>query len=162
MQETPVWFLDWEDPLKKGTATHSSILEQDGILFGHKKDEVPIYIYSNFENITLSEHRRSYVLWFHLYEIFRIDKSIETESKLVIARGWDIRSDYYWIAREETATHSSILAWRIPWTEEPGGLQSMGLKKSQTWLSTCPCVHTHINGYRVSFGGTENVLAWEL
>ena len=30
------------------------------------------------------------------------------------------------------ATHSSILAWRIPWTEEPGGLQSMGLQKSWT------------------------------
>ena len=28
---------------------------------------------------------------------------------------------------EEMATHSSILAWRIPWTEETGGLQSMGL-----------------------------------
>ena len=27
---------------------------------------------------------------------------------------------------EEMATHSSILAWRNPWTEEPGGLQSMG------------------------------------
>ena len=27
------------------------------------------------------------------------------------------------------ATHSSILAWRIPWTEEPGGLQSMGLER---------------------------------
>ena len=27
------------------------------------------------------------------------------------------------------AAHSSILAWRIPWTEEPGGLQSMGLKR---------------------------------
>ena len=27
------------------------------------------------------------------------------------------------------ATHSSILAWRIPWTEDPGGLQSMGLQK---------------------------------
>ena len=27
---------------------------------------------------------------------------------------------------EETATHSSMLAWRIPWTEEPGGLQSTG------------------------------------
>ena len=27
---------------------------------------------------------------------------------------------------KEMATHSSILAWRIPWTEEPGGLQSMG------------------------------------
>ena len=32
----------------------------------------------------------------------------------------------------EMATHSSILAWRIPWTEEPGGLQSSGLQKSQT------------------------------
>ena len=30
---------------------------------------------------------------------------------------------------EGTATHSSILAWRIPWTEEPGGLQSMGLQR---------------------------------
>ena len=29
---------------------------------------------------------------------------------------------------EGTATHSSILAWRIPWKEEPGGLQSMGLQ----------------------------------
>ena len=28
------------------------------------------------------------------------------------------------------ATHSSILAWRIPWTEEPGRLQSMGLQES--------------------------------
>ena len=30
---------------------------------------------------------------------------------------------------KEVATHSSILAWRIPWTEEPGGLQSMGHKE---------------------------------
>ena len=30
---------------------------------------------------------------------------------------------------EEMATHSSILAWRIPWTEEPGGLQSMGSQR---------------------------------
>ena len=30
------------------------------------------------------------------------------------------------------ATHSSILAWKIPWTEEPGGLQSMGSQESDT------------------------------
>ena len=30
------------------------------------------------------------------------------------------------------ATHSSILAWEIPWIQEPGGLQSMGLQKSDT------------------------------
>ena len=33
---------------------------------------------------------------------------------------------------EEMATHSSILAWRIPWTEEPGGLQSMGSQRVTT------------------------------
>ena len=30
---------------------------------------------------------------------------------------------------KEMATHSSILAWEIPWTEEPGGLQSMGSQR---------------------------------
>ena len=30
---------------------------------------------------------------------------------------------------KEMAIHSSILAWKIPWTEEPGGLQSMGLQR---------------------------------
>ena len=30
---------------------------------------------------------------------------------------------------KEMATHSSILAWEIPWTEEPGGLQCMGLQR---------------------------------
>ena len=37
---------------------------------------------------------------------------------------------------QEMATHSSILAWKIPWTEEPGGLQFIGSQKSQTRLST--------------------------
>ena len=33
---------------------------------------------------------------------------------------------------EEMAIYTSILAWEIPWTEEPGGLQSMGLQKNRT------------------------------
>ena len=41
------------------------------------------------------------------------------------------------------ATHSSILAWEIPWTEEPGRLQSMGLQ-SQTQLSDFYSL-THLN-----------------
>ena len=36
------------------------------------------------------------------------------------------------LLEENMATHSSILAWRIPRTEEPGGLQSMESQKSQT------------------------------
>ena len=41
----------------------------------------------------------------------------------------------------EVATHSSILPWRIPWTEEPAGLQSMGSQKSWTQLSE----HAHMS-----------------
>ena len=43
--------------------------------------------------------------------------------------GWEDRLE------EGMATHFSILAWRIPWTEEPGGLQSKGLQ-SWTQLSS--------------------------
>ena len=41
----------------------------------------------------------------------------------VLSLGWEDPLE------KEMATHSSILAWRIPWTEEPGGLQSMGLQR---------------------------------
>ena len=45
---------------------------------------------------------------------------------------------------KEMATHSSVLAWRIPWTEEPGGLQSMG-SQSQSGLSHWTCTHAHLS-----------------
>ena len=41
----------------------------------------------------------------------------------VLSLGWDDPLE------EGVATHSSILAWRIPWTEEPGGPLSMGLQR---------------------------------
>ena len=42
--------------------------------------------------------------------------------------------------KKEMATRSSIIAWEIPWTEWPGGLQSLGVAKSWTRLSN---KHTH-------------------
>ena len=59
------------------------------------------------------------------------------------------------------ATHSSILAWRIPWTEYPGGLQSMGLqsKESDTtdWLT-----HTHIHTQVAPRKGITLICGWDL
>ena len=51
--------------------------------------------------------------------------------------------------KEGIATHSSILAWRIPWTEGPGGLQSMGLQRVRyDWVTnTHTHTHTHFNNY---------------
>ena len=48
---------------------------------------------------------------------------------------------------EEMETHSSILAWRIPWTEEPGGLQSMGLQRVRYDWVTNTHTHTQCNNY---------------
>ena len=45
----------------------------------------------------------------------------------------------------EMATHSSILAWRIPWTEEPGRLQSMESQESRHDLATKPLLRTSLN-----------------
>ena len=46
---------------------------------------------------------------------------------------------------KEMATHSSILAWEIPWTEETGGLQSVGSQRAgHNWVTK----HAHTHGYR--------------
>ena len=50
---------------------------------------------------------------------------------------------------KRTATHSSILAWRIPWTEEPGRLQSMGLQRVRHSWVTNPHSQHHTTGGRL-------------
>ena len=47
----------------------------------------------------------------------------ETQETQVRSLGWEDPLG------QEMATHSSILAWKIPWTQEPGGLQSLGLQR---------------------------------
>ena len=47
------------------------------------------------------------------------------------------------LLEKEMATHSSILAWRIPWTEEPGRLQSMGCKESDTTEYSIVYIFSH-------------------
>ena len=53
----------------------------------------------------------------------------ETPETQIWSLGWEDPLE------KEMATHSCILAWEIPWTEEPGGLQSMESQKSWTYLS---------------------------
>ena len=50
----------------------------------------------------------------------------------------------------ENVTHSSILAGRIPWTEKPGRLQSMGSQESDMteWLSACVRAHTNAHTHQ--------------
>ena len=45
---------------------------------------------------------------------------------------------------EEMVTHSSVLAWKVPWTEEPSGLQSMGLQRIRLAVAKDSHFHFHI------------------
>ena len=50
-----------------------------------------------------------------------------------------------YIVEKEMATHSSILAWRTPWTEEPGRLQSVGLQKvGPDWVTSTIYINTYV------------------
>ena len=64
------------------------------------------------------------VLGFGLtYVVQRLKRLPAMRETQVRSLGWEDPLE------KEMATHSSILAWRIPWTEEPGGLQSTGLQR---------------------------------
>ena len=58
------------------------------------------------------------------------------------------------------ATHSSTLAWTIPWTEKPGGLRSMG-SQSQTRLSNFPFT-VHFHAWEKEMATHPSVLAWRI
>ena len=64
-------------------------------------------------------------------------------------------------------THSSILAWRIPWTEEPGGLQSIvwkswtGLKQLSTWVPGDPVAKTPSSQWVVGVGSGWGLIPGE-
>ena len=58
------------------------------------------------------------------------------------------------------APHSSTLAWKIPWTEEPGGLQSMGSRKSDT-TERLPSTF-HFPALKKEMATHSSVLAWRI
>ena len=54
--------------------------------------------------------------------------------------------------KEEMATHSSILAWEIPWAEEPGGLQSMWLPRvGHNWVTNTFTFNDHFHRQQICF-----------
>ena len=59
------------------------------------------------------------------------------------------------------APHSSTLAWKIPWVEEPGGLQSMGVAKSRTQLSDFTFAF-HFHALEKEMATHYSVLAWRI
>ena len=68
----------------------------------------------------------------------------ETWEMWVLSLDWEDPLERIFWSRE--ATHSSVLAWRLSWTEEPGGLQFMELQRDMTeHTHTLTHTHTHVH-----------------
>ena len=68
-----------------------------------------------------------------------------------VAKSWTGLSDFtftfhFYALEKEMATHSSVLAWRIPGTEEPGGLLSIGVAQSRTRLKRLSSSRSMLGG----------------
>ena len=66
-------------------------------------------------------------------------------------------------AEKAMAPHSSTLAWKIPWTEEPGGLQSMGsLRVKRDWATSLSLFTFHFHALEKEMATHSSVLAWRI
>ena len=115
MQETQVRSLGQKDPLGKEMATHSSILTWE---VPQTEEPGGLYI---VHGITIVGHKLV-TKWAFLVAQ-RVKHLPAMQETRVRSLGWEDALE------KEMATHSSILAWRIPWTEEPGRLQSTGSQR---------------------------------
>ena len=151
MQETWVQSLGWEDSLKKGKATHSSILTWriprtspwgltthmlSNIYESSKWTACFNPLHSAFWEWDPSQEALKLLQPFKLQQLLKknwASQMVPVVKNLPASAG-DIRDagSTPGLGRSpggKPSNHSSILAWRIPWTEEPGVLQSIGLQR---------------------------------
>ena len=83
-----------------------------------------LYFQANFKIILTKKVKLFSIIWLPWW--LSVKKPLPMQEARVQSLGQEDPLE------EEMATHSSILAWGTPWTEEPGGLWSMGSIKSQT------------------------------
>ena len=120
--------MDWTIDISLPTTSSSQLLTLQGSLF-------------SFFNWFFYFSSSLYIICLFLYFFFNLKQYLLTSFSLVKnlpamqetqvwSLGWEDPLE------EEMATHSSILAWKIPWTEEPGGLQSMGWQRvGHNWVT---------------------------
>ena len=102
------------------------------------------------------------IIWFTYLMQFCFWKFIYVLKVMTAFHNIDfIRQLVVFSTEKAMAPHSSTLAWKIPWTEEPGGLQSMGSLKSQTWLGDFTFTF-HFHALDKEMATHSSVLAWRI
>ena len=80
----------------------------------------------------------------------------ETQEKWISSLGWEDPLE------EEMATHSNILAWKIPWTEEPNGLQFKGLQRVRHNWAIQEMKEMQVESLEEEMATHSNILAWKI
>ena len=109
--------------------------ENPRVLKSYSNSTMPVlHIRNNKTQMTVHLFIRWFTEYFKLtLKIYCVSLVAQTiKNLLVMQETWAQFLDRENPLEKRTTTHSSILAWRIPWTEEPGGLQTMGVTKSWT------------------------------
>ena len=134
MCETWAWSLGWEDPLEEGMATHCSILAWR-YLHGLRRlagyNPRGLKELDMTQQLSTAQHSTTYyhihaICNFHILLSTRLSATHVYHIRSFNTLIWWIKQYLFFCREKEMATHSSILAWRIPGTEEPSGLLSMG------------------------------------
>ena len=69
----------------------------------------------------------------------------------------------HWLSEKAVATHSSTLAWKIPWTEEPGRLQSMGSQRvGHDWATSLSLFTFHFHALEKEMATHSSTVAWRI
>ena len=100
-----------------------------------------IHVSSGYTNACFKEHKNSHPLNF-----------INNSEQYIKLKTWVWSLGQEDSLEKGMATHSSVLAWRIPWTEEPGGLQPMGsYRAGHDWVTFThsPKFNQHLYAYSV-------------
>ena len=91
----------------------------------------------------------------------RVRKSKEEPSSTEEYNNWNLKYTRRNQSEKAMAPHSSTLAWKIPWMEEPGRLQSMGVTKSRTRLSDVTFIF-HFHALEKEMAIHSCILAWRI
>ena len=76
---------------------------------------------------------------------------VKKKKKIYLPMQVTMKMNWEYPLEEKMATHSSIIAWRIPWTEEPGRLQSMGSQRVRCYFHICT------NYWKIEFSNGTSV-----
>ena len=113
-----------------------------------------IYIFTILSFII---HYDSYV---YLHPLWFFSVILSSCIKTIFFKFWFILK-YSWLAEKAMATHSSTLAWKILWMEEPDRLQSIGVARSRTRLSNFTFTF-HFHALEKEMAAHSSVLAWRI